>query len=492
MMIPIEYILLGASILLLLSIIASRISGRLGIPVLLLFLVIGMLAGSEGPGGIYFDDPRLAQSLGIVALAFIIFAGGLDTTWGNIRPLLWRGLALSTLGVFITALLVGCFATFVLDFSLLESLLLGGLVSSTDAAAVFTVLRTKKVHLKGRLRSLLELESGSNDPMAIFLTIGLIYLLVNPTVSVVNLIPMFIRQMGLGAIMGYAMGKGMILLIKRLRLEYEGLYPVLSLSLVLLAYGATTSLGGNGFLAVYLAGVIVGNSDFIRKKSLMRFHDGLAWLMQIAMFLILGLLVFPSHLVPVAAVSLLISVFLMFIARPISVFVSLLFTKMSLREKTMVSWVGLRGAVPIILATFPLLSDVPNAELMFNVVFFVVLTSALFQGWSIPVVARLLKVDTPFERERHYPIELVPTQGVDVDLVEFIVPRNSAIVGKSVVELSMPQDSLVVLINRNDQFLVPSSGTVLEEEDSVLALVNKHNLSEVRALFLKQGKSTET
>jgi len=235
MVMPIEYILLGASILLLLSIIASRISGRLGIPVLLVFLIIGMLAGSEGPGGIYFDEPQLAQSLGIVALAFIIFAGGLDTTWGNIRPLLWKGLALSTLGVFITALLVGCFAAFVLDFSLLESLLLGGLISSTDAAAVFAVLRTKKVHLKGQLRSLLELESGSNDPMAIFLTIGLIYLLVNPAVSVVNLIPMFIQQMGLGAAMGYAMGKGMTLLIKRLRLEYEGLYPVLSLALVLLA-----------------------------------------------------------------------------------------------------------------------------------------------------------------------------------------------------------------------------------------------------------------
>jgi len=491
-MITIEYILLGASILLILSIIASRVSGRLGIPVLLVFLVIGMLAGSEGPGGIYFDNPRLTQSLGMVALAFIIFAGGLDTSWESIRPVLWKGFALSTVGVLITTLLVGWFATTALNFSWLGGLLLGAVVSSTDAAAVFAVLRSKKVRLKGKLRSLLELESGSNDPMAIFLTIGLIHLLVNPIASVPDLILMFVRQMGLGAIMGYGVGKGMTLLVKRLRLEYEGLYPVLSLAMVLLTYGATASLGGNGFLAVYLAGLIMGNSDFVRKKSLMNFHDGLAWLMQIVMFLILGLQVFPSHLVPIASLGLLVSVFLIFVARPVSVFLTLLFTKMSLREKTMVSWVGLRGAVPIVLSTFLFLADVPDADLMFNLVFFIVLTSALFQGWSTPIVARLLKVDAPLERKRRYPLEFVPTEGVETDLVEFVVTYNSAVIGKRVVDLGLPKDSLIIFISRNDKFLVPRGGTVLEEGDAILVFVSKRDLPEVHAVFSKQKESNET
>jgi len=387
--------------------------------------------------------------------------------------------------------IVGWFATVVLGFSLLGGLLLGAIVSSTDAAAVFAVLRSKKVHLKGHLRSLLELESGSNDPMAIFLTIGIIHLMVNPTASMLDLILMFIRQMGIGAIMGYIMGKGITFLIKRLRLEYEGLYPVLSLALLLLSYGATTALGGNGFLAVYLAGMVVGNSDFIRKKSLIRFHDGLAWLMQITMFLLLGLQVFPSHLIPIATGSLFVSVFLIFVARPASVFLTLMFTKMSFREKTMVSWVGLRGAVPIILSTFLFLANISNAELMFNVVFFIVLISALFQGWSIPTVARLLKVDAPFEHKQHYPIEFVPTEGMDTDLVEFAVTYDSAVINKSVVNLGLPKDNLVVLISRNDNFLIPSGGTVLEEGDAVLAFVSKRDMPEVRAIFSKQKESDE-
>jgi len=488
-MIPIEYMLLGTSLLLILSIIASRVSGRLGIPVLLAFLVTGMLAGSEGPGGIYFDNPWLAQSLGIVALAFIIFAGGLDTPWESVRPVLWQGIALSTVGVLITTFLVGWFAIHALDFSWLEGLLLGAVVSSTDAAAVFAVLRTKKMHLKGKLRSLLELESGSNDPMAVFLTIGLIHLMVNPSASVPELILMFIQQMCLGAIMGYGMGKGMTFLVKQLRLDYEGLYPVLSLAMVLLAYGATASLGGNGFLAVYLAGLIVGNSDFVRKKNLMSFHDGLAWLMQIVMFVILGLQVFPSHLVPIASFGLLVSVFLIFVARPVSVFVILLFTKMSLREKTMISWVGLRGAVPIILSTFLLLANVPNAELMFNLVFFIVLTSALLQGGAIPIVARWLKVDAPLKRKRRYPLEFIPTDGVDTDLVEFIVTYNSEVIGKYIVDLGLPQDSLVVFICRNDQFFVPRGETALEENDAILIFVNKRNQPKVHAIFSKQKGS---
>jgi len=397
MTLPIEYLLLGASVLLFLSVIASKASGHTGVPALLLFLAIGMLAGSDGPGGIHFDDPWLAQSLGVVALTFILFAGGLDTDWRATRGMLWNGLALSTVGVGITAALIGWFATALLEVSWVEGLLIGSIVSSTDAAAVFAVLRSKHVSLRGPLKPLLELESGSNDPMAVFLTLGLIGLLTGKTGSAGDLVPMFVRQMALGAALGYGIGKLMVLLVNRLRLEHEGLYPVLTLSLVLFTYGASTWLGGNGFLAAYLAGLRMGHSDFTHKRSLMRFHDSVAWLMQIVMFLTLGLQVFPSQLVPIVGVGLLLSLFLMVCARPISVMVTLSFARFSLREKLMVSWVGLRGAVPIILATFPLLAGVPRANLMFNLVFFIVLTSVLLQGTSIPLVARWLKVDAPLQ-----------------------------------------------------------------------------------------------
>ncbi|HEY7534817.1 MAG TPA: potassium/proton antiporter [Thermodesulfobacteriota bacterium] len=481
-MISIEYILVGGSILLLLSIIASKASDKLGIPALLIFLVVGMLAGSEGLGGIEFDNPLLAQSLGIVALSFILFAGGLDTDWESIRPLLWRGLTLSTVGVLITSLLIGVFAVKVLNFSLLEGLLLGAIVSSTDAAAVFAVLRSRNVSLKEQLKRLLELESGSNDPMAVFLTIGLISLLVNPSASALKLVPMFFQQMAFGAVIGYLIGKGIILIINRVRLQYEGLYPVLTLSLVLFTYGTTSLLGGNGFLAVYIAGLVIGNSNFIHKKSLIRFHDGLAWLMQITMFLTLGLLVFPSHLVPIIGIGLLVSMFLMLVARPVSVFLSLLPVKMNLREKTFISWIGLRGAAPIMLATFPLVADISKAEMIFNLVFFIVLTSALLQGTSIPLVATLLGVDAQIPEKLKYPLEFEPGGNIKSEMVELEISNHSAIIGKQIVELSLPKNALVVLINRNNEFIVPSGGTVLEPGDRMLVLADKDAITEVRSI----------
>ena len=255
----IEFILLAASSLLLLSILGSRILGRFGIPSLLLFLAIGMLAGSDGPGGIYFDDPRLAQSLGVVALVLILFAGGLDTEWEAVRPVLWRGLVLSTLGVFITAFLTGAFVSLILGFSLLNGMLVGAIVSSTDAAAVFSVLRSKNVGLRGTLKPLLELESGSNDPMAVLLTVGFIHLLTHPDASMIDLVPRFFWQMILGAAAGYGMGRAIVYIVNHLKLEFEGLYPVLTVSLVALTYGGVSWMGGNGFLAVYLAGLIMGN-----------------------------------------------------------------------------------------------------------------------------------------------------------------------------------------------------------------------------------------
>jgi len=486
-----EYLLLVGSILILASVAIAKLSDNLGVPSLLLFLGIGMLAGSEGPGGIYFDDAGLAQSIGIIALVFILFAGGLDTNWRQVRPVCWRAASLSTLGVSLTAFTVALFASIVLDLSLLTGLLLGAVVSSTDAAAVFAVLRSKNVSLRGQLKPLLELESGSNDPMAVFLTVGLIQLVTTPQTSLGSIVLLFVFQMGLGAAFGLGSGRAMVLILNRLRLSYEGIYPVFSLAFAALIYGATAAAGGSGFLAVYVAGLVAGNSEFVQKKSLLRFFDGLAWLSQITMFLTLGLLVFPSHIVPVVGAGLLLSAFLMFVARPASVFVSLVFTTMHWREKAMVSWVGLRGAVPIILATFPLLAGLPDAELIFNVVFFIVLTSALLQGWSIPAAARLLKLDAPLEQKRRYPIEFAPVEGVDTELVDLIVPYNSAAAGKSIIELGMPQDSLIVLISRNDNFIVPSGGTVLQEGDTILVLVNKNNLSEVRAILAKQKQADE-
>lgn len=483
-----EYLLLGASVLLVLSILASKLSSRFGIPALLLFLGIGMLAGSDGPGGIYFDNVWAAKSLGVVALVYILFSGGLDTEWVAVRHVLWQGLALSTFGVVITAGLVGLFAVYVLDFSLLEGLLLGSVVSSTDAAAVFSILKSRSVSLKRRLKPLLEFESGSNDPMAVLLTLGLLQLISAPGSSPWSLIPWFAQQMILGVLFGWIFGKVMIFAVNRLKLEYEGLYPVLTLAGVILAYAFTSTVGGNGFLAAYVSGIVMGQKNFLHKKSLARFHDGIAWLMQIVMFLTLGLLVYPSKLLPIAGAALLTAVFLMLIARPVSVFATLLFAKAGLNEKVMISWVGLRGAAPVILATFVLLANPPHAEMIFNIVFFVVLMSVIFQGTSIPLVAKWLKVDAPLERKRHYPIEFEPTEGIDTDLVEFMVPFNAVVAGKAIYEIGLPADCLITMICRNDQFVVAGGKTVLEEGDVVLALVDAKSRKALQAILSKQKK----
>jgi cell volume regulation protein A len=482
----IDYLLLVGAALILLSITIARFSHNLGVPTLLLFIAVGMLAGSEGPGGIEFTDAGLARSIGIIALTFILFAGGLDTDWSLVRPVFWPALGLATFGVFVTALLVGLFVYYVLEYPLKYGLLLGAIISSTDAAAVFAVLRSKKVSLRGSLKPLLELESGSNDPMAIFLTMGLIEILLNPETSLGGIMLMFMRQMGIGAIFGIVLGRLMVVLLNRLRFSYEGIYPVFVLAYAALVYGITAVVGGSGFLAVYLAGIIIGNSDFVQKKSLLRFFDGMAWLSQIAMFVTLGLLVFPSQLLYVLGGGLLVSGFLMFVARPLGVFLVLSFSKFSWREKTLVSWVGLRGAVPIILATFPMLAGLKSADLLFNLVFFIVLTSALLQGWTLPAFARVLRVDAPLEQGRRQVLEFARTDGVDTELVDFIVPYNAEVGGKSIVELGLPRDSLIVLVSRNERFLVPSGSTVLEEGDTILVLVNKENLPVVRGILGRQ------
>ncbi|GIV84861.1 MAG: K+/H+ antiporter [Candidatus Roseilinea sp.] len=480
---PIEQLLLIIAGLLALSVLASKASSVLGVPSLVLFLAIGMLAGSEGLGGIYFDDARLAQAVGVVAFIFILFSGGLDTAWIEVRPVVWHGVALATVGVLITALAVGLFATAALGFSLLEGLLFGAVISSTDAAAVFSLMRMRATRLAGNLEPLIELESGSNDPMAVFLTIGMISLLTTPGASALGLAPMFALQMSLGAAFGLMSGYLGVRVMNRIRLQADGLYVVITIALVLIAYSATTLAGGNGFLAVYVCGLFMGNQDFIHKGSLSRFHDGLAWLMQIAMFLTLGLLVFPSQLLPLTGVALLSAAFLVFVARPAAVLLSLFWARMSLRELALVSWAGLRGAAPIVLATFPLVAGLPQADLIFNLVFFVVLTSVLLQGTTVSLVANWLGLNLP--EERRVPPTIRVIDGSNARPVEIRISASSPAVGKQIVDLHLPRGALIVLITRNGGHIVPTGSTVIEADDTLTLLASKEDAESARQQILK-------
>ncbi|MBN2128882.1 MAG: potassium/proton antiporter [Sedimentisphaerales bacterium] len=482
--IPIHYSILGVALLLLASILASKASERLGVPALLMFLFIGMLAGSEGPGGIHFDNPYLVRLLGTFALSYILFAGGLDTEWGSVRPVFRSGMILATAGVLLTAAFVGVFAVLVLGFTWLEGLLLGSVMSSTDAAAIFAVLRSRNVSMKGQLKPLLELESASNDPMAVFLTVTMLTLLSDPSVPWWSAFPAFVKQMLIGGAMGLLLGKAAIYLVNRIRLEYEGLYPVLTMAAVLLVFGTAEAAGGNGFLAVYLAGVVLGNADFIHKRSLERFHDGLSWLMQIAMFLMLGLQVFPSHLTPVIGPGLLLSAFLMLAARPLAVTICLIGSGLSPREKLLTSWAGLRGAVPIVLATFPMTAGVAQAEMVFNLVFFVVIASVLLQGRSLTRVARWLRLDRPLRTRRRMPLEFDRTEGtLRTSMLEVVVAPDSPAAGQRIIQLKLPPGALVAMIQRGGEYLVPNGGTEFQPGDVVLVLGEKEALGTVRRLL---------
>ncbi len=483
-MIAIEFLLAGAAVLVLVSIIANKVSGRLGLPALLIFIIVGMLAGSEGPGGIYFDNAQAAQSIGVIGLALILFSGGLDTRWPEVQPVFRKGLALSTIGVVLTALVVSIAADLLLGFSPAEGFLLGAIVSSTDAAAVFSILRSRRAGLKGELRPLLEFESGSNDPMAIFLTIGAISLIMLPGTSFFSLVPLFVQQMAVGGLFGYGLGKAAAWLINAVQLEYEGLYAVLTLASAAFIYGITVILGGNGFLAAYIAGMVIGNAAIVHKKSLVRFHEGIAWLMQITLFLTLGLFVFPSELAPVVVPGVILAFVLIFIARPIAVYMALLPWRMERHEKLMISWVGLRGAAPIVLATFPLLAGVPEAHTFFNMIFFMVIASALLHGTSIPFVARVLGVAAPLPRESRFGMELDPDKKGNSDLVELTVPAGSPVIGRQVVAAGLPAGTLIILLARGPEQFVPRGNTVILEGDSLLVLTASGNAATVRQILL--------
>ena len=487
-----ENLLLIGSILLLLSILASKTTGKMGVPALIVFLAIGMLAGSEGIGGIHFDDPTIAQSLGIIALTFILFSGGLDTKIFSVRPVLWPGVLLSTVGVLITALALGYFIYSITDFTLLEGILIGAIVSSTDAAAVFSILRSKSIGLKGNLRPVLELESGSNDPMAYFLTIGITSLIMNPDMSSAALIPIFFQQMIIGAIAGFVMGKVMVWAMNKIKLDYDGLYPVLTLSLIFLTFSSATFMGGNGFLAVYLSAIILGNHNFIHKKSIIRFYDGQAWLVQIVMFLTLGLLVFPTHMIPYIGIGLIIALVLIFIVRPLAVFICLSFFKFNTREKTLLSWVGLRGAVPIVFATVPLIQGVEKSEMIFNIVFFIVITSVLLQGTTVSLVAKWLYLYKPVKFKTRYPLELELSEDFKNELFEVVIMDTSSAIGKQIMELDLPKTALVVLINRNNKYLTPNGTTVVENGDKFLVMSDNIKDLDIISAIAAAANAVET
>lgn len=473
---PFELALVASALLVLLAVLTSKVSDRVGVPALLLFLVLGMLAGSDGPGGIYFDDPALAQAVGTVALVLILFAGGLGTEWGRARPVLGVGITLATAGVIMTALLLAVFVSAALKIPFIDALLLGSIISSTDTPAVFAVMRAKRTGWRGKLGAILELEAGSNDPTAILLTTSVIGVIQSGESPLLSLALSFLLQMALGAAIGYLAGRLLPWLVNRLNLGQDGLYAPLTTALTLLTYAGTALVGGNGFLAVYVAGLVAGNSEFIHRRSLIRFHDGLAWVMQIGMFLVLGLLVFPSRLPAVMGTGLLVTVILMLVVRPLAVFLLTAPSHLKVSEKTMLSWVGLKGAVPIILATYPLLAGLPQAELIFNVVFFVVLVSVVVQGPTIPYLARWLRLTEPMGLQEAAPLEMNEVAGLNTALQEIVLPEGAASVGEKIVDLCLPDDFLVVLIERNREYIVPYGGTVLEAGDRMFVISNKLTL----------------
>jgi cell volume regulation protein A len=483
MNIPIEIVLLVISVLFFLSIIAGKASSKFGVPALLLFLAVGMISGSDGLG-IQFENIDIAQKIGTLALCIILFSGGLDTKISEIRPIIAQGVILSTVGVFLTAIITGVIIWLVFGMTsesagmgLLTSLLLASTMASTDSASVFSILRSKGLHLKNNLRPLLELESGSNDPMAFVLVITLIEIIkLNnvPNYWIVGLT--LILQLLIGAVLGILIGKLAVFIINRIKIGNDSLYPILVFTFSIFIFSVTYFLKGNGFLAVYIGGLVLGNSKFVHKRSSLNFFDGLAWMFQLIMFLMLGLLVNPHELVPIILPGLFISFLMIFISRPLTVFLCLLpFRKMLLKDKTYVSWVGLRGAVPIIFAIFPLVENVPHARLIFNIVFFCTLVSLVVQGTSLPLVAKWLKLaDKPKQINKLSAFDIDFSNDIKSVTTEIEVTPEMLLNGNQLMNLSFPDKTLAVLIRRDDLYFVPTGKTILKEKDKILIITDDH------------------
>jgi cell volume regulation protein A len=476
-------VILFIGLLFLVSILASVISARLGAPLLLVFLVLGMLLGEEGLG-IEFHDVQLAHLIASAALAIILFDGGLRTNASSFRVGLRPAVSLATVGVLATAILVGFFATWILDLHWMQGLLIGAIIGSTDAAAVFSLLHTARLELQQRVASTLEIESGSNDPMAIFLTLVLVEALMAGQTSLGWFVTWeFAHQMGLGALLGLTGALAARRLINALSLSL-GLYPLLALASGLLIFGGTSMLGGSGFLAVYLAGLVLGNRRVQSLHNIRRFHDGMAWISQIVMFLMLGLLVTPSELLPIGLHALLIAVVLMFLARPLAVVLSLLPFRFSLREQLFVGWVGLRGAVPIILAIFPLLAGLDNADLYFNVAFFVVLVSLVVQGWSLAPVARLLRLEIPPNTNLVQRLELDLPGQPDYELVGYHISDDSPAANRAPTRLALPEGVKPMLLVREGRLLGPGEVDRLQVGDDIYLVTPLPQIEVLDGIFV--------
>lgn len=473
-------ILLIGSILLFVSIVVGKTGYRFGVPTLLLFLMVGMAFGSDGLG-IQFHSAKEAQFIGMVALSIILFSGGMDTKFSDIKPVLAQGIVLSTVGVFLTALFAGLFIWWLsgmswtnIHFPLISSLLLAATMSSTDSASVFAILRSQKINLKHNLRPMLELESGSNDPMAYMLTVVLIQLTQSANMGAMGIVGSFMIQFLVGAVAGYLLGKLAILMLNRLNIDNQALYPILLLSFVFFTFSLTDLLGGNGYLAVYIAGIMVGNARIMHRKEINTFMDGLTWLFQIIMFLCLGLLVNPHEMFEVALVALLIGVFMIVVARPLSIFICMLpfGKKVTLKSRLFVSWVGLRGAVPIIFATYPVVEQVPGADAIFNIVFFITIVSLIIQGTTVSRMANWLGLSIPMPKTgNEFGVEL--PEEIDSDLRDLTVTEELLARGTTLKEMNIPKGTLVMIVKRGDAYLVPNGQLQLELGDKLLLISEK-------------------
>ncbi|WP_096187901.1 potassium/proton antiporter [Evansella halocellulosilytica] len=478
-----DSLILLLALFLIIGVITTKFSTRIGVPALVLFIMLGMIAGSDGLGIIYFDNASLAQAIGILALIIILFEGGLSTKWTTIKPVMLPSILLATVGVIITSFVVAVAAILVLDVSWREGLLFGAIVGSTDAAAVFAVLKGQNI--SQRLGATLEAESGTNDPMAMFLTLAFIELLLIESKGPLLLITSFFSQMGFGLLIGFGLGWFASWAINRINLDSSGLYPIFALSFALLTYGTATIIGGSGLLAVYVAALVIGNNDLTYRHSIFRFNEGFAWMMQILMFIILGLLVFPGQLLTIEVIvsGLTLSFVLILIARPLAVFISTIGLKFTLKERTLLSWAGLRGAVPIVLATFPMIAGLENAQMFFNVVFFVVLTSALIQGSTITPFAKKLGLTGPKKVTPIHSLELVSIGQANAEIIEYQVNEEAKIVGKTLAEITFPKDVLINAIIRNGELITPYGETIIEKEDILYILVSQKRMKELKRLL---------
>jgi potassium/hydrogen antiporter len=474
-------LILVAGALLALGIAASLVAGRLRVPGLLLFLGLGMAIGSDGLGWIHFDDAELARTIGIIALALILFEGGFASGWGEIRPVIWPSVTLASLGTLLTAGVVGLAATWLLDLSTLEGLLLGSIVCATDGAAVFSILRGSSI--ERRVARVLEGESGMNDPVAIVLVLGFIDAIQKTDYGALDMIWLEVTELTIGAAVGLTAGWLAAQAFQRVNFPTTGLYPVASIAAAAVSFGAADVLHGSGFLAVYLTGLVLGSVRLPGRRTVADFHDGMAWVSQIAVFFTLGLLVFPSEFGSIADEALLVAGVLMFVARPIAVYLCTLPFRFSPRESTLLGWAGLRGAVPIVLATFPVIDHIPNADPFFNIVFFVVLTSTLIQGVTFEPLARALGLTTEEPALPRPLVEVGTIRRLGAEVVEYPVGTDDAIVGRLVNQLGLPREALVNVIVRGDQALLPRGSTTIDAGDRLHILVRQPVRAEVEGLF---------